>query len=492
MTTTGVPASGDLGFPDGHAYVGGRWCTAQSGATFASHDPATGELVAHAADMGAHDAAAAVLTAHEAFGPWAERTARERGDVLSRWAAGMRSREDTLATLLTREQGKPLAESVAEVRYAADFFDWFAAEGQRAYGRVIPSNTRDARIFTVRRPSGVAGIITPWNFPFAMITRKVGAALAVGCTVVVKPAQDTPLCALALAELGDAAGVPPGVFNVITCRDPVEVGRVLCTHPRVRVVSFTGSTAVGKGLLRDASTSVKKVALELGGNAPLLVFADADLDLAVRGAVASKFRNSGQTCVCVNRVLVERSVVESFAAKLDEAIAALVVGPGAATGTTIGPLINERAVRKVEALVADAVQRGATVVRGGARHGDVGTYYEPTLLRGVNPDMAIAQEEIFGPVASIIEFADEGAAIAQANDTPSGLSAYAYTSNLARAWRLAEQLEFGIIGINDTAISTPVAPFGGMKESGLGREGGAEGIDEFLDTHAVRIGVPPS
>lgn len=473
----------------GAGHLAGRWTSSSSGATFASSDPATGDVIGHAADMTAEDAVRAVEAAHDAFATWSRTTAAERAGVLQRWAGLMRVHEDRLAALCTAEQGKPLAESVAEVRYAADFFDWFAGEAPRAYGRVIPSNTRDARLFTVKRPSGVAAVLTPWNFPYAMITRKLGAALAAGCTAVVKPAQDTPLCALALVELGVEAGLPAGVVNVVPCLDPAAVGKVLCEHPLVRVLSFTGSTAVGRSLLAAAAPTVTRVAMELGGNAPVLVFADADLDAAVRGTMASKFRNAGQTCVCVNRVLVAREVADAFAARLDAAIGALVVGPGASPGTTIGPLVNDAALTKVDGLVRDAVAGGAQVVRGGGRHPLGGRWYAPTLLRGVAADAPIVRTEVFGPVATLLEFDDEAHAVALANDTRNGLAAYAFTADAARVWRLAEDLDFGIIGINDTAISTPVAPFGGTKEAGLGREGGSEGIDEYLDTHAVRLGV---
>lgn len=476
-------------FGSGVGFVDGSWVPARTGDTFASRDPADGTTVGTAADMGAEDAALAVEAAQRAFVHWSATTAHERADVLRRWGALLREHEPRLAALCTAEQGKPLAESVAEVRYAADFFDWFAGEAPRAYGRVIPSNTREARIFTVRRPSGVVSVLTPWNFPYAMITRKVGAALAAGCTVVVKPAQDTPLCALALAALGAEAGVPPGVVNVVPCRDPAPVGEVLSEHPLVRVLSFTGSTAVGRSLLAACAPTVKRVAMELGGNAPVLVFADADLDAAVRGTMASKFRNAGQTCVCVNRVLVERRVAGEFVERLDAAIAALVVGRGDEPATTIGPLVNEAGVAKVASLVDDAVAAGADIVRGGRRHARGSQWYEPTLLRGVTSGMRLARTEVFGPVASVLEFDDEAEAVAMANDTRNGLAAYAFTEHAARAWRLAEDLDFGIIGINDTAISTPVAPFGGTKEAGLGREGGSEGIDEFLDTHAVRLGI---
>lgn len=473
----------------GAALIGGKWIEAQSGTTFDSINPATGQIVGTVADMGLAEARLAIEAAAEAFDSWRLYTAAERASVILEWCRLIRSNEDELGALLTAEQGKPLAEAVGEVRYAASFLDWFAGEAHRVDGQIPPGTTRDTRTLVLRQPAGVAAILTPWNFPYAMITRKVGAALAAGCTVVIKPAQDTPLCALALAELAQLAGVPQGVINVVTCADPVAVGRELTTNPAVAVVSFTGSTPVGKLLLEQAASTVKRVALELGGNAPVIVFDDADLDEAVDATMASKFRNAGQTCVCANRIFVHEAIYSQFIERLTAATAALTVGPGSEPSSTIGPLINEAAVSKVERLVVESIGLGARVMTGGQRHSAGPMYFQPTVLVDVRPDMPISQTEIFGPVACVTAFTDEDAVIAAANDTSTGLAAYAFTHDLSRAWRLAERLEYGVVGINDAAISTPAAPFGGMKESGLGREGGQYGIEEYLETKHVRLGI---
>jgi succinate-semialdehyde dehydrogenase/glutarate-semialdehyde dehydrogenase len=468
------------------AYVGGAWIGGTS--TFTVRDPATGATLAEVADLGAAETTAAVRAAADAMPAWAARTAKERAAVLRRWFELIMAAQDDLAMLMTSEQGKPLAEARGEVAYGASFLEWCAEEAKRVYGEVIPTPVAGRRLLALRQPVGVAAAITPWNFPVAMLTRKAGPALAAGCAFVVKPAAETPLCALALAELAHRAGVPAGVFNVVTSTRAQEVGLVLTQDPLVRKFSFTGSTPVGKQLMAQCATTVKRVSLELGGNAPFLVFDDADLDAAVAGAVASRYRNAGQTCVCANRFLVHESVAAVFTEKLAAAVSGLVVGDGTTPGVTQGPLISVRAVEKVERLVADAVTRGARVVCGGSRHALGGTFYEPTVLAGVDVGMAIAGEEIFGPVSTVMTFRDEAEAVRVANATPFGLAAYAYTRDLARAWRVSEALEYGMVGINEGVISTEVAPFGGVKESGVGREGGREGIGEYLEVKYVAMG----
>jgi succinate-semialdehyde dehydrogenase / glutarate-semialdehyde dehydrogenase len=467
------------------AYIDGAWVGAP---TLPVLDKATGAMIACVPDMGAVETLAAIDAAERAFKPWSRLLAKERARILRRWHDLILAHADELALLLTKEQGKPLAEARGEVVYGASFVELFAEEAKRVYGETIPTHKSDARIIVQREPIGVVAAITPWNFPIAMITRKVSPALAVGCTVVIKPAEDTPLCALALAELAERAGIPRGVINVVTARDPVPVGAVLTSDPRVRLVTFTGSTEVGKILMRQSASTVKKLALELGGNAPFLVFDDADLDRAVAGAMASKFRNAGQTCVCANRILVQAGVYDAFAAKLSEQVAALKVGSGIESGVTQGPLINAAAIAKVEEHVADAVSQGANVVCGGKRHGTTGNFYQPTILTGVTQAMKVAREETFGPIAALFAFDTEDQAITMANATPFGLAAYFFTRDLARAWRVGEALEFGIIGINEGLTSTEMAPFGGVKESGLGREGSHHGIDEFLETKYMLFG----
>lgn len=468
------------------AYVGGEWLAGAT--TFEVHDPATGALLARVADLGAAETEQAVLAAEPAGAAWAARTAKERAVVLRRWYELIMAAQEDLALLMTSEQGKPLAESRGEVAYGASFIEWFAEEGKRAYGEVIPTNVAGRRLLALRQPVGVVAAITPWNFPIAMLTRKAGPALAAGCAFVVKPAAETPLCALALAVLAERAGVPAGVFNVVPSSRANEVGLVLTQHPVVRKFSFTGSTAVGKLLMAQCASTVKRVSLELGGNAPFLVFEDADLDAAVAGAVASRYRNAGQTCVCANRFLVQASVAKAFTARLAAAVSGLVVGDGRAADVVQGPLISERAVAKVERLIGEAKAQGARVVVGGARHSLGGTFFAPTVMADVTPQMAIAQEEIFGPVSTVLTFADEAEAVRLANSTPYGLAAYAYTKDLARAWRVAEALEFGMVGINEGVISTEVAPFGGVKESGVGREGARQGIEEYLEVKYVAMG----
>jgi succinate-semialdehyde dehydrogenase / glutarate-semialdehyde dehydrogenase len=467
------------------AYIDGAWVGKPSMAVL---DKATGALITRVPDMGAVETTAAIDAASRAFKTWSKVVAKERSRILRRWYDLIIEHGDELALLLTKEQGKPLAEAKGEVIYGAGFVEFFAEEAKRIYGETIPSHKADARIIVQREPIGVIAAITPWNFPIAMITRKVTPALAAGCTAVVKPAEDTPLCALALADLAERAGIPKGVFNVVTTRNPVPVGEVLTSDPRVRLVTFTGSTEVGKILMRQSAGTVKKVSLELGGNAPFIVFDDADLDRAVTGAMASKFRNAGQTCVCANRILVQAGVYDAFAAKLAVEVGKLKVGSGVDTGVTLGPLINSDAIAKVEDHVADAVAGGAKVAAGGKRIGSKGNFYEPTILTGVTPNMKVAREETFGPVAPLFKFDTEEQAISMANDTQFGLAAYFFTRDLARTFRVGEALEFGIVGVNEGLTSTELAPFGGMKESGLGREGSHHGIEEFLEIKYLLVG----
>lgn len=467
-------------------YVNGAWITAAAGGSVAVHNPATGETLGHVPSMDAADTRYAIESAHAAFPAWRARTAAERAAVLRRLHALMLEHRDDLAIIMTAEQGKPLAEARGEIGYAAAFIEWFAEEARRVYGDVIPGHVPDRRILVLKQPVGVVAAITPWNFPSAMIARKLGPALAAGCTVVAKPALETPLSALALAELAERAGVPAGVFNVVTGPGP-EIGRELTASPLVRKLTFTGSTATGKLLLAQCAGTVKKVSMELGGNAPFIVFDDADLDAAVAGAMASKYRNSGQTCVCANRLLVQAGIYEEFARRLAAAVAALRVGDGLKGETDQGPLISARAVEKVEAHIADAVAGGATVLAGGRRHALGGTFFQPTVLTGVTPAMQIAREETFGPVAPLFRFGSEDEAIRLANDTEFGLAAYLYTRDLGRSFRVAEALEYGMVGLNTGLISTEVAPFGGVKESGIGREGSKYGIEDYLEIKVLSI-----
>ncbi|WP_186140652.1 NAD-dependent succinate-semialdehyde dehydrogenase [Burkholderia gladioli] len=464
----------------GH-YIGGEWHEPRGGeATYAVLNPATGETVAEVARGGAAETRHAIAAAERAWPAWRALTAKERGARVKRWGELMLEHRDALAELLTREQGKPLAEACGEVGYAASFFEWFGEEAKRMYGDVIPSPKPNSQIVVTKEPVGVVAAITPWNFPLAMITRKAGPALAAGCTMVLKPSEETPLSAFALAVLAERAGIPAGVFNIVS-GDAVAIGGALTESPVVRKLSFTGSTRVGKLLARQSADTLKKLSLELGGNAPFIVFDDADLDAAVEGAIASKFRNTGQTCVCVNRFLVQDGVYEAFTGKLAEAVRKLRVGDALAGEVDQGPLINAAALDKVERHVADATGHGARVLTGGRRHALGGTFYEPTVLAEVAADALIAGEETFGPVAACFRFSTEEQAIAAANDTPFGLSAYFYTRDLGRAWRVAGALESGMVGVNDGIISTEVAPFGGVKQSGLGREGSKYGIDEYVE-----------
>ena len=471
------------------AYIEGIWCDADGEARFPVTNPADGTVLASVPDMGAMETRRAIAAAEAAWPAWRSKTAKERANILRRWYDLIMAAQEDLAVLMTAEQGKPLSESRGEVAYGASFIEWYAEEGKRIYGDVIPSHGADKRIIVLREPIGVVAAITPWNFPLAMITRKCAPALASGCPVVIKPAEDTPLSALALAELADRAGLPKGVLNIITSKRAKEVGSELTGNPLVRKLSFTGSTEVGKILMRQSADTVKKVSLELGGNAPFIVFDDADLDAAVAGAMASKYRNSGQTCVCANRILVQDSVYDLFAAKLVKAVTALKIGPGLTTEEAQqGPLINEGAVAKVERLVADAVGKGARVLAGGKRHTLGHGFFEPTILTEVTADMDLAREEIFGPVAPLFRFRTETEAIALANATQYGLAAYFYARDLNRVWRVAEHLEYGIVGINEGLISTEAAPFGGVKESGIGREGSRYGLDDFTELKYLCLG----
>ena len=469
------------------ALIAGQWVNADDGSTFPVSDPATGRTIATVADLGAVETLRAVSAASDALPAWSALLATERADILLQWHQLVQEHSRELAALMTAECGKPLSESIGEVRYGAGFIRWNAEEARRVYGTIIPAEQHDRRLLVLRRPIGVVAAITPWNFPFSMITRKVAPALAAGCTVVLKPSEETPLTALALAALAMEAGLPPGVLNLITSSHAAAVGQVLSTDPRVRKITFTGSTAVGKQLMAQAAGTVKNIALELGGNAPFIVFDDADLDAAVEGAMASKFRNSGQTCVCANRILVQAGIHDRFVDALRQRMQQLKVGPGLEPGVQVGPLINERAVRKVERLLADAVEQGARVMLGGQRDRAGDHFLQPTLLVDVTNAMACAQEELFGPVAPVQRFTDEAEAVRIANDTPYRLAAYAYTRDLARCWRLSEALEYGMVGLNTGLISTPVAPFGGVKESGIGREGGPGALDEFTERRYVAM-----
>ena len=468
-------------------YIDGTWVGAVSGAKINVDNPATGEVIGTVPRMGTAEVRQAIDAAARAFPAWRKRTAKERANTLRRWFDLMMSNQEDLARLMTLEQGKPLAESRGEVGYAASFLEWFGEEAKRVYGDTIPPHQADKRIVVVKQPVGVVACITPWNFPLAMITRKAGPALAAGCTVVLKPASQTPFSALALAELGERAGVPKGAFNVVTGKGS-ELGAEIASNPTVRKLSFTGSTETGKLLMAQCSSTVKKLSLELGGNAPFIVFDDADLDAAVEGAVASKYRNTGQTCVCTNRILVQDGVYEAFAAKLAAVVKLLKPGSGFEPGATQGPLIDDNAVRKVEEHIHDAISKGAEVLVGGRRHALGGRFFEPTVLTGVTPAMAIAHEETFGPVAPLFRFKTEKEAIALANATQFGLAAYFYGRDVARVWRVAEALEYGMVGINTGLISTEVAPFGGVKESGLGREGSKYGIEEYLEIKYLCFG----
>ena len=466
-------------------YIDGAWVSGSK--TVAVHNPANGAVVGSVPDLGTDETKRAIDAAERAWPAWRAKTAKERAAILRKWFDLMMANQEDLAQIMTAEQGKPLTESRGEIAYGASFIEWFAEEGKRAYGDMIPSPWADKRVLVMKQPIGVCAMITPWNFPNAMITRKAGPALAAGCTVVIKPAEQTPLSALAMAELAERAGIPKGVFNVIT-GDAATIGKELCANPKVRKLSFTGSTEVGRILMRQSADTIKKLSLELGGNAPFIVFDDADLDAAVEGALASKYRNAGQTCVCANRIYVQDGVYEAFAAKLTEKVKGFKVGAGVEPGVVIGPLIDEQGLKKVESHVADALKKGAKVVLGGQRHDRGGLFFQPTVIANVTPDMVVSYEETFGPVAPLIRFKTEDEVIKLANNTEFGLAGYFYSRDVGRIFRVAEQMETGIVGANVGIISTEVAPFGGVKQSGLGREGSKYGIEEYFEVKYVLVG----
>lgn len=469
-------------------FIGGQWRDADGGGTCGVHNPATGALLGTVPDMGEAETRRAIDAAHDAFPAWSKTTAKERAQILRRLHGLMLKHQEDLALLMTAEQGKPLGESRGEIAYSASYIEWFGEEAKRMYGDTIPGPAADKRILTLRQPVGVVAAITPWNFPSAMLGRKIGPALAAGCTMVCKPALQTPYSALALGLLAERAGLPPGVLNIVTGSDAASIGAEMTSNPKVRKLSFTGSTAVGKTLMAQCAQDMKRISMELGGNAPFIVFDDADLDAAVDGAIASKFRNTGQTCVCANRLFVQDGIYEAFADKLRAAVATLRVGDGLAGITDQGPLIDAKALAKVEAHVADATAKGARIAIGGKPHALGGTFYEPTLLLDATPDMRIAQEETFGPVAPLFRFTSEAEAIALANATEVGLAGYFYTRDLARAFRVAEALECGMVGINTGLISTEVAPFGGVKQSGVGREGSKYGLEDYTELKYLCLG----
>ncbi|WP_371233775.1 NADP-dependent succinate-semialdehyde dehydrogenase [Pseudomonas sp. QE6] len=470
------------------AYIDGRWCDADDGRSLDVHDPATGERLGSVPLMGSAEAVRAIEAANAALEGWRAKTAKERAQILRRWFELLLEHEEDLARLMTFEQGKPLHEALGEIRYAASFIEWFAEEGKRIYGDVIPSPAADKRLLVIKQGIGVCAAITPWNFPAAMITRKAAPALAAGCTMVIKPANETPFSALALVELAERAGIPAGVLSVVT-GDAPAIGAQLTGHPLVRKLSFTGSTPVGRLLMGQCAETIKKVSLELGGNAPFIVFEDADIEAAVEGALIAKYRNAGQTCVCVNRFYVHDAVYERFSARFVERVRELAVGHGAEQGTQIGPLITDKAVAKVQSLVDDATAKGAELVLGGKPHARGGNFFEPTVLGGIRPGMDLLQDEIFGPVAALVRFSSDAEVIELANDTLYGLAAYFYSRDLARVFRVAERLEYGMVGVNTGLISNEVAPFGGVKQSGLGREGSKYGIEDYLEIKYLCLAV---
>nr|WP_277622147.1 NADP-dependent succinate-semialdehyde dehydrogenase [Shewanella sp. MM_2022_3] len=469
-------------------YINGQWCDAQSKETVAIANPATGAVIASVPVMGQAETQAAIAAAEAALPAWRALTAKERGAKLRRWFELLNENSDDLALMMTTEQGKPLAEAKGEVTYAASFIEWFAEEAKRVYGDTIPGHQGDKRIMVIKQPVGVTAAITPWNFPAAMITRKAAPALAAGCTMVVKPAPQTPFTALALAVLAERAGIPAGVFSVIT-GDAIGIGNEMCSNPIVRKLSFTGSTQVGIKLMEQCAPTLKKLSLELGGNAPFIVFNDANIDAAVEGAMIAKYRNAGQTCVCANRIYVQAGVYDEFARKLSIAVGKLKVGEGITEGVTTGPLINRAAVEKVQSHLEDALSKGATVVAGGKPHSLGGNFFEPTVLTHVDSSMRVAREETFGPLAPLFKFTDVDDVIKQANDTEFGLAAYFYGRDISLVWKVAEALEYGMVGVNTGLISTEVAPFGGMKSSGLGREGSKFGIEEYLEIKYICMSV---
>ena len=471
------------------AYVAGQWVDAADGATFAVTNPARGDVIARVPDLTRTDAARAIEAADKARHEWAARTGKERAAILRKWADLCMANQDDLAAILTAEMGKPLAEAKGEIAYGAGYIEWFGEEAKRIYGETIPGHQRDKRITVIKQPIGVAASITPWNFPNGMIARKVAPALAAGCGFVARPAAETPLSALSLAVLAERAGVPAGVFSVITSKRSSDIGKEFCENPRIRKLTFTGSTEVGRILLRQAADQVLKCSMELGGNAPFIVFDDADLDKAVEGAMISKFRNNGQTCVCANRIYVQAGVYDAFAEKLAVAVKKLAIGDGLKAGVTTGPLINEGAVEKVEEHIADVLAGGGKVMAGGKRHELGGTFYEPTVLTGVTGAMKVATEETFGPVAPLFKFETEEEVIRRANDTIFGLASYFYARDIGRITRVQEALEYGMVGVNTGLISTEVAPFGGVKQSGLGREGSHHGIEDYMELKYICLSV---
>lgn len=468
-------------------YLAGQWCNADSGETRPVTNPANGAVIAHVPWMGTVETRRAIEAARIAQKTWAAKTAKERAAVLRRWFELMMAHQDDLGRILTAEQGKPFAEAKGEIAYGASFIEWFAEEARRVYGETLPQHAADKRLLVIKQPIGVAAAITPWNFPNAMITRKAGPALAAGCAMVLKPALETPLSALALAVLAEEAGVPPGLFSVLTGHGPT-IGNELSTNPTITKLSFTGSTEVGRVLMRQSADTIKKLSLELGGNAPFVVFDDADIESAIEGALISKFRNAGQTCVCANRLFVQAGIYDAFAEKLASRVAALKVGDGMEEGVQQGPLINEAAVKKIEEHVTDVLANGGKALVGGQRHALGGTFYTPTVLTGVTPDMKVFREETFGPVAPLIKFEDEAEVIELANRTEFGLASYFYSRDIGRIFRVAEALEYGMVGVNTGLISTAEAPFGGVKQSGLGREGSHHGIDEYLEVKYICLG----
>ncbi len=471
------------------AFIAGEWIAADSGKSFPVTNPARGDVIATVPDMAEAEAARAIDAAYVAQKSWAKKTGKERAAILRAWFDLMVANADDLAAILTAEMGKPLAEARGEVLYGASFVEWFAEEAKRVYGETIPGHQADKRLLVIKQPIGVAASITPWNFPNAMIARKVAPALAAGCAFVAKPAGETPLSALAMAVLAERAGVPKGLFSVITSKSSAKIGKVFCENPKIRKLTFTGSTEVGRILLAQAAGQVMKCSMELGGNAPFIVFDDADLDAAADGAMISKYRNNGQTCVCANRIYVQSGVYDAFAARLAARVAAMKVGDGFEAGVTTGPLITPAAVDKVEEHIADAVAKGAVIAAGGKRHALGGTFFEPTILTGVTRAMMLASDETFGPVAPLFRFETEADVIEQANDTIFGLASYFYARDLSRVWRVAEALEYGMVGINTGLISTEVAPFGGVKQSGLGREGSRHGIEDYLEIKYLCMSV---
>ncbi len=469
-----------------HIFIDNEWCDA--GNSFEVHNPANGLVIASVADATAADAERAIQAAAAAFPSWSNTPAKERAAILRKWYDLILHNTDALAALLTAEQGKPLKEAAGEVQYGASFVEWFAEECRRSYGETIPAPVSNKRFITIKQAIGVVAAITPWNFPVAMITRKIAPAIAAGCTVVLRPSSLTPLCALALAHLAKEAGMPPGVLNVVPSSDAQAIGAVLTSHPSIKKLSFTGSTATGKKLMEQCAGTVKKLSLELGGNAPVIIFDDADIDLAVKGTIASKYRNAGQTCVCANRILVQSGIYEKFLAAYKREVASLKVGDGTQPGVDIGPLINKAGVEKVEQLLMDAGKKGGEIILGGKPHSQGALFFEPTIITNCNAEMELSQEEIFGPVSSVFKFDTDAEAIALANDTPYGLAAYFFSQDIKRCIHIAEQLHYGIIGINEGIISYPEVPFGGVKESGFGKEGSHHGLEEYLETKYICIG----